>query len=262
MTSDERMAAAGRRGVRMVAGLALASMTAACAVDVTEYTPFGTGGDETQVASDGDSDPLTTGSVKQVVPARTAKADRAGRTVASAVVVARGDTLYSLARRHRISVDRIAEANEIASPYTIRVGQRLAVPGTPAPEIAPAAAPVHDGAIRQLTPVPVRGAVRVGEGDTLYSIARLNRVDLADLMAANAITDPTRVRKGQVLMLPYQRVAATDLATVEYTGSVARRARVAQASSADDRRARADRAYTQVMTDYRVVPGQSILAPF
>ena len=245
--------AAAHRCARLAASVAIVALAAACAIDVTEYTPFATGSGTTRVAHDRDADPVTTAAIPPSRPARTAKADRA---VASTVVVARGDTLYAIARRHRTSVDRIAAANAIPRPYVIRPGQRLAMPGA-APAIMPAAAPVHSGAIRQTVQAPVKGGVVVGRGDTFYSIARRNRVDMADLMAANAIADPARIRPGQVLMLPYQRTAA--LAVSEHTGSI--RGPAARAP-AEDRRSSVNAAYSKVMSDFRVVPGQSILAPF
>jgi LysM repeat protein len=254
MTTGGSTAGAAHRCARFAASVAIVALAAACAIDVTEYTPFATGSGTTRVAHDRDADPITTASIPPSQPARAAKADQA---VASTVVVARGDTLYAIARRHRTSVDRIAEANAIPRPYVIRPGQRLAVPGATA-AIVPAAAPVRSGAIRRTVRAPIEGGVVVGRGDTLYSIARRNRVGMADLMAANAISDPARIRTGQVLMLPYQRTAALA-AVSEYTGSIPG---AAARPPAEDRRSAANAAYSKVMSDFRVVPGQSILAPF
>jgi LysM repeat protein len=253
MTTGGITAAAAHRCARFAASMAIVALAAACAIDVTEYTPFAAGSGTTRVAHDREADPITTASIPPSQPASAAKADRA---VASTVVVARGDTLYAIARRHRTSVDRISEANAIPRPYVIRPGQRLAMPGA-APAIMPAAAPVHSGAIRQTVQAPIEGGVVVGRGDTFYSIARRNRVDMADLMAANAIADPARIWPGQVLMLPYQRTAA--LAVSEHTGSIPR---TAARAPAEDRRSGVNAAYSKVMSDFRVVPGQSILAPF
>jgi len=40
-----------------------------------------------------------------------------------------GDTLYSLSRRYGVSVQDIAAVNNMVTPYTLSVGQRVAVPG-------------------------------------------------------------------------------------------------------------------------------------
>jgi len=56
-------------------------------------------------------------------------------------------------------------------------------------------------------------AVKVGEDDTLQSIAELYHVGPKDLLAANKLTDPSEVYAGQVLKLPKQSYAdpsATD----------------------------------------------------
>ena len=254
MTTGGITVGTAHRCARFAASVAILALAAACAIDVTEYTPFATGSGTTRVAHDRDTDPITTASIPPSRPARAAKTDRA---VASTVVVARGDTLYAIARRHRTSVDRIAEANAIPRPYVIRPGQRLAVPGA-APAIMPAAAPVHSGAIRQTVQAPIEGGIRVGDGDTLYSLARRHRVDVSDLMAANAIADPARIRPGQMLMLPYQRTASL-VASPEHTGSIGT---ALPRRPVEDRRSGNNAAYSKVMTEFRVVPGQSILAPF
>jgi len=66
--------------------------------------------------------------------------DSAGRPVTTASgrgvhVVARGDTLYSIAWRHGKDFRQLAAANNIAPPYTIYPGQQIRLDGT-----APAAA--------------------------------------------------------------------------------------------------------------------------
>jgi murein DD-endopeptidase MepM/ murein hydrolase activator NlpD len=44
-------------------------------------------------------------------------------------VVARGDTLYGIARHYGVSVGRLMTANSIGDPRELRVGQRLIIPG-------------------------------------------------------------------------------------------------------------------------------------
>jgi LysM repeat protein len=48
----------------------------------------------------------------------------------STYVVQRGDTLYSIARRFGVSATALAQANNIANPNLLYVGQVLYVPGT------------------------------------------------------------------------------------------------------------------------------------
>lgn len=49
------------------------------------------------------------------------------RVAAGTVIVRRGDTLYAIAREHNMTLDEIAKENNIAAPYTIRVGQVLKI---------------------------------------------------------------------------------------------------------------------------------------
>lgn len=50
-------------------------------------------------------------------------------TVARTHVVAKGETLTSIARRYRLSVNSLAKANHISKQSTLQVGQKLIIPG-------------------------------------------------------------------------------------------------------------------------------------
>lgn len=107
--------------------------------------------------------------------------------------VARGDTLYSIARRCRSSVAAIAAASRVADPRRLQIGQRLVIPGTAAkPDEAPPPGPL---------------TYRIQPADTLYSLARWSRVSLAALMAANPGIDPHKIEIGDAVRLP---AGATD----------------------------------------------------
>ncbi|MDN7244530.1 LysM peptidoglycan-binding domain-containing protein [Planococcus shenhongbingii] len=95
-----------------------------------------------------------------------------------------GDTLYSIAKKYNTTVAAIAAANKIPSPYVIRVGQVLTIPGKASPPPA---------AVIKYT---------VKAGDTLYSIARKYNTTVAKIAAANKIPSPYVIRIGQVLTIP------------------------------------------------------------
>jgi murein DD-endopeptidase MepM/ murein hydrolase activator NlpD len=114
-----------------------------------------------------------------LVPARVASVPAKVQIiapVASEIVVAKGDTLYSLARAHNVPLRDLVDENKIAAPYAIAVGQKLKVPG----------ARVH--------------IVRANE--TLYSISRQYSVDLNSLATENKIAAPYALAVGQKLRLP------------------------------------------------------------
>ncbi|MHA7873407.1 MAG: LysM peptidoglycan-binding domain-containing protein, partial [Hyphococcus sp.] len=61
--------------------------------------------------------------------------------------VTRGDTLSQIARRYNTTVAALAEANDLAPPYRLRIGQQLNVPGAaPAASARVAAAPAAPSA--------------------------------------------------------------------------------------------------------------------
>ncbi|MDN7241607.1 LysM peptidoglycan-binding domain-containing protein [Planococcus sp. N028] len=96
-----------------------------------------------------------------------------------------GDTLYSIAKKHGVTVEALAKANNITNYNLIRVGQVLIIPSKAA------------------TPPPATSVkYTVKAGDTLYSIAKKYNVTVAKLAAANKITNYNLIRVGQVLVIP------------------------------------------------------------
>jgi nucleoid-associated protein YgaU len=59
----------------------------------------------------------------------TRKVARAQKVIAKTThVVAKGETLTSIARRYGITVDRLIQANQISKQAPLRVGQKLIIP--------------------------------------------------------------------------------------------------------------------------------------
>ena len=50
--------------------------------------------------------------------------------------VARGDTLFRIAKQYGITVNELAEANQINDPTLIYAGQVLIIPGITPPQLA------------------------------------------------------------------------------------------------------------------------------
>jgi lipoprotein NlpD len=84
------------------------------------------------------------------------------RTTADHYIVRRGDTLYSIAWQHALSVNQLAGMNAIRSPYTIYTGQRLRVrPGSkPVPATPPPGPPPAAPAAARTAPQPPPAAAR------------------------------------------------------------------------------------------------------
>lgn len=115
----------------------------------------------------------------------------------AAYIVKSGDTLSSIAKRHGTTIAAIRSANNLRSDI-VRVGQELRIPdGSTAP--APAASTAS------FSPAPAASSATshvVKMGDTLGAISRRYKVSVADIARANNITDPTRIRIGQELIIP------------------------------------------------------------
>ncbi|NLL03607.1 MAG: LysM peptidoglycan-binding domain-containing protein [Clostridiales bacterium] len=89
-----------------------------------------------------------------------------------------GDSIYSIARRYGMSMDKIIADNELENPNRLAVGQSIVLMTDTIPHI-------------------------VRRGDSLYSISRAYRVDLEQLKSANpTITSPYILSIGQVVNVP------------------------------------------------------------
>lgn len=118
--------------------------------------------------------------------------------------VASGDALSVIARRFGVSVQEIKLLNNISDPDRIRVGQQLEIPGTHDVD-QPSEEPAEPA------PVTAEGETYVVQsGDALSVIAQRHGVSQQELMQANNISDPDRIRVGQELVIPGSAVEAEE----------------------------------------------------
>ncbi|MDX1449533.1 MAG: LysM peptidoglycan-binding domain-containing protein, partial [Acidimicrobiia bacterium] len=115
-------------------------------------------------------------------------AARSRTSSGSTYVVRAGDTLARIAARHGTSIAAIVTANDLSNPNSIRIGQRLTIPTSGAPEQPPAA--------------PTATTHTVKAGETLGQIASRYGVSASSIAAANDLADPHRIRVGQRLTIP------------------------------------------------------------
>lgn len=121
-----------------------------------------------------------------------AKAAPCGETVQ----VGLGDTLAAIARRCDVEIPALLKANRtIRDPNVIPLGAELTIPGA-----------AGDGARAEPAGAISTGAGPrrhvIAPGDTLSSIARRHRIDVADMIAANPDVDPGFLAVGATLRLP------------------------------------------------------------
>lgn len=126
-------------------------------------------------------------------------------------IVGKGDSLWSIAKKNHLTVAELAKANNLSTGAALQPGKKLMVPGKPgAAHVAAkeAAAAGKAGAPTEKSPAPAvhanGEAVRhtVQPGESLGIIARKYQVSTGELAAANSITDPSKVRAGQQLIIP------------------------------------------------------------
>ncbi|MCL6589346.1 MAG: SafA/ExsA family spore coat assembly protein [Firmicutes bacterium] len=98
-----------------------------------------------------------------------------------------GDTMYRIAQRYGVSLTALINANpQISNPNLIYPGQVICIPRQTGPVVCPG------GMVYTVKP-----------GDTMFEIARMYGISLADLIAANPqISDPNLIYPGQMICVP------------------------------------------------------------
>jgi murein DD-endopeptidase MepM/ murein hydrolase activator NlpD len=99
-----------------------------------------------------------------------------GPQMSSAITVRQGDTLYSLAQRHRVPLATLMQANNLSDGAIIKIGQSLVVPGN------------H--------------SITVQPGDTLFGIGRRYSIDPRSLAIFNGLSAPYTLQPGQLIHVP------------------------------------------------------------
>lgn len=108
---------------------------------------------------------------------------------ADAVFVRKGDSVWAISKRHKVSMRALIEANRLKPPYVVQIGQRLVLP---------------------------RGTMHtVRAGDTLYSISRRYNTDAYDLARLNNLKVPYKLYKGQKLQVSGYRKARIQKAVLK-----------------------------------------------
>jgi murein DD-endopeptidase MepM/ murein hydrolase activator NlpD len=116
--------------------------------------------------------------------------------------IQQGDIPASIARRFGISVELLMAANQITDPRRLQIGQQLIIPA-PGATAPPTSTPVPVASAETVTaPAGMAGTYTVQRGDIPGSIARRFGITANSLLAANSITDPTRLQIGQILLVP------------------------------------------------------------
>jgi Membrane-bound metallopeptidase len=144
-------------------------------------------------------------------------------------VLAKGETLYSVARSYGISVDELAKANSITDPSRVKLGMKLLIPGqsgdgsaTLSDDASSSAAASGSAASASSAATPT--IHKVAKGETLFSIARSYGITVDELRAANKLGPSSIIKVGDKLTIPSDDTVAAAVspkASAQATGSVA-----------------------------------------
>ena len=125
------------------------------------------------------------------------------------IIVAPGETLEMISRRHHVPVSAIMQANNIPYPGAVHAGQHLVIPRLRSAPVAYPPPPsrvanVPSARSPELRPTlpPTSGVHVVAPGETLNSVARLYGKTVAELARANNIPPDTMVRVGERIVIP------------------------------------------------------------
>ncbi|MDP4237831.1 MAG: LysM peptidoglycan-binding domain-containing protein, partial [Bacteroidota bacterium] len=125
--------------------------------------------------------------------------------------VERGESLRSIARTYGLSLDQLADYNNLDASERVKRGTRLRVPMT---VMAPATIASNDSTTpsKDQSPLPLvskgkKIAHRVKRGETLNSIAAHYGVRVSDLRNWNNISYRKKIKRGQLLAVYLDRPA-------------------------------------------------------
>lgn len=120
-------------------------------------------------------------------------------------------TVYALGRLYDVSPSAIIEENGLIAPYELRVGQLVMIP-VPYQETLEPVAQQASARVEDYQPLPtpmtqtqsyaMDTVYEVRQGDTMYNISRRFDISVADLAAANNISEPYTISLHQKLVIP------------------------------------------------------------
>ncbi len=119
-------------------------------------------------------------------------------------VVQSGETLFEIAQQYGMTVDALAQVNNLANPNVIVVGTSLKIPAVSSSATRAATIPSNSQDVTLHLVAP---------GETLGGIAKQYNVSLSALSNANSIANPNVIEVGDLLRIPGGAPAVQDGST-------------------------------------------------
>lgn len=170
-------------------------VAAAPSVESAEASPIGSSSEASPVGYD--AAPSEVAPIR-FSPTRPGTPAAAEATAPETYTVVKGDNLWSIAKKHGVTVKELTAANKLRSDSTLKLGQVLVLPGKAVPS---AAAPTSVAPAASTAPAAAITHV-VKSGETLGGIAKKYQTKVGEIATANNIADPTKIRVGQTLKIP------------------------------------------------------------
>lgn len=134
------------------------------------------------------------------------------------VIVKKGDTIFSLSKKHKKSVKDLININNLKSPYLLSIGQKIKLVDiknfTKKNEIE------NIKEVKQIKPEIIKPVVvskkqlieiKVENKETLYSLSRKYSIPVNELAVINKLSPPFILIPGQVLKVP--KISSVDKQT-------------------------------------------------
>jgi murein DD-endopeptidase MepM/ murein hydrolase activator NlpD len=166
----------------------------------SQHQPSGTSGGGRGIAAYAPpSRPIET--TATTAPRSVASAGSWSATDGTTIIVGTSDTVDTIAQRYNVPAREIMRVNGLPGPRNLQPGQSLVIP-----QRAVAAAPSMSAP--QTRPAASAGVHTVNPGETLYSIARRNKISAAQLAKANNVPITTQLKIGQRINVPGMKAVA------------------------------------------------------
>jgi murein DD-endopeptidase MepM/ murein hydrolase activator NlpD len=131
----------------------------------------------------------------------------------TAITVAPGESVDTIAKRYGVSVSAIMQANNIAAPATLHPGQHLVIPRPLRTRLATAAAPRPAAPTPTVPTTNAAGNVHVvAAGDTLSKISHHYHKSINEIAKANNIQPTATLTVGDRLVIPGAQAPAAKVA--------------------------------------------------
>jgi len=138
-------------------------------------------------------------------------------------IMQKGETIFSLARSYGVSPQDVLDLNKISDARTVQAGQKIRIPSvngassgsaSPGGNAAPSGNAAPGGAW-----ISAYDEYRVEKNDTLYSIARINNITLAELLDMNGFAPGYVLKAGEKIRIPAAGGKAPAQTGIASTGS-------------------------------------------